>query len=283
MIKKRLLVFLALFVVLISSLAFAHGEVDFANEESLGESGYLSGIDFAAPVTYIIITTFFLVIITVFILTIGKDFTNKNKKLFFWIMVIPIALSSLYLGGSTIYENIVSVTGGPIHWHADYQVHACGERLDLIDPQGLKNKIGNPIFHEHNDDRIHIEGTIEELSDVNLGKYFEVIGGELDDGVGHLIFNDKLQGVVSYESGDTCADGSIGSLKVYVNGNKVNDYSDYIIYPDTFVPPGDCIIVLFDNSDSETTELLCDTWDVNGWDYDTFVRPDVTIGGYSWQ
>jgi hypothetical protein len=262
------------FVILISGVVLAH-ENEISEEE-------MQGFNFSSPINYIILSGIWIGILISFILTIGREMAEKNKKLFFWLIITPIILSSLFLAGFTVYENVVSVTGGPIHWHADYQVHACGERLDLINPKGLRNKIGSPLYHEHNDDRIHIEGTVGKLIEINLERYFKVIGGELDDNVGHLIYPTDEE-VINYKDGDSCSDGSIGSLKVYVNGKRVDDYSDYVIYPDSFVPPGDCIIILFDGSDSETTDLICDSWAIHEWEYDSYVRPVVVIGGKSWQ
>mgnify|MGYP001567245708 FL=1 len=67
-----------------------------------------------------------------------------------------------------------------------------------------------------------------------------------------------------------------------MNGQRVEDYENYIFYPDSYVPPGDCILVVFDNSTDSTTDRLCESWEVNGWNYENFKRPEVTIGDRSW-
>lgn len=80
-----------------------------------------------------------------------------------------------------MYLNVKSDTGGPVHWHADFEIWACGNEIALRDPRGfLSNKIGSPTLHEHNDKRIHLEGVPVTLPhDASLGKFMSTIGGEL--------------------------------------------------------------------------------------------------------
>ena len=277
---KRVLLFFLVIILFCSIFVAAHeGE-----EEEGAFTAEKTGFDFFSPVSYIIFSGAWLIIVTAFILTIGKSLSEENKKLFFLLMVLPVGISSLYLSGFTIYENFASITGGPVHWHADYEIYICGEKLNLVDPRGISNKIGSSEFHEHNDDRIHIEGTVKNLQDVDLGSYFSVIGGELDDDEGHLVFNDEHKGSISVENGDICEDtAEVGELKVYVNGKKIEDYSDYLIYPDAYVPPGDCIIIAFDSSDSEKTDLICESWQIQGWNYDNFKRREAKISDRVWR
>ncbi len=197
-------------------------------------------------------------------------------------LILVTSLSSLYFAGAIIHENIVSETKGPVHWHADYQIWACGERIDLKNPQGLSNKIGTPLFHEHDDDRIHVEGTVMEVKDVELGDYFEVIGGKLEKG--HLIYPGQNQ-TYNYQNGDTCPNGQTGQLKVYVNGERIQNYTHYLPYPDPYVPPGDCIIVEFGPNNSQTTNKLCSSWETQDWNYNNWEekREDTSEAGREWQ
>ena len=239
-------------------------------------------VNYSDPAMYIVISGIWIIVLSFFLITFAREFRSAfKKKFFFWIMVLPIILSSVYLAGHTVYENLISDTGGPVHWHADYEVWVCGEKLDLINPSGLRNKIGSPLFHEHNDDRIHIEGTVISLHDVDLGEYFKVIGGELDSETGKLVYPIENK-VVSVKDGDLC-DDEAATLKVYVNGKKIDKYEDYLIYPDAFVPPGDCIMVIFDESNDEMTELLCPSWKVKGWNYEDFTRKEIAIEGQRWR
>jgi hypothetical protein len=133
-------------------------------------------IEFSNPVTYIVLSGIFLVILSFFLIPNINKLSNKQKKIFFSIMVIPIVFSSLFLAGHTVYENLTSITKGPVHWHADYEVWACGEKLDLVDPEGMSNRIGTSVFHEHGDNRMHVEGVIRNLQDANLENYFKTVG-----------------------------------------------------------------------------------------------------------
>lgn len=235
-------------------------------------------MNFADPVTYIIISSIILVLAAI-VLVIGKEklIKGNEKKIFMSIVVVTI-LPTIFLVGETIYHNILSETKGPVHWHADYQVWACDEKLDLIDPTGLKNKIGSPLFHEHNDDRIHVEGTVSVLADIDFGSYFAVVGAELRQNGFSYPTND---GVVSFNNGDLCG-GEEGEMKVYVNGVHEPDAENYQIYPDPNVPPGDCIIVEFGTNLADTTERICDSWVVNDWTYQNYERESREVAHLRW-
>ena len=197
----------------------------------------------------------------------GKRFAQRYKQFFFLLIAIPVVLSSFYLGVHTIYENSVSVTKGPVHWHADYEVWVCGEEIDLIDPKGLNNKIGTPVLHEHNDHRIHVEGTVLRYEDVHLGTYFDVIGGKLTSTELMYQTNEEL---VHVANGDVCPDGSVGTLGVFVNGERISDPGAYLLAPEIFVPNGDCIIIDFSADDSTTTDKICASWEAEGISYRAF-------------
>jgi len=270
--KKRMINILLLFLVgiLLTGMALGHG-----TEEEIKETNSAP-----APTLFIIITAAWITLIVIYMLTIGKKNSENYKPLFFWIIAIPVILSTLYLAGFTIYENVSSETGGPVHWHADYEVYVCGEKLELVEPEGvLNNKIGTTLFHEHEDGRIHTEGTLKDIDEVRLGGFFEIIGGELEHE--HLEYPTQ-GGLISKEEGDLCGDQK-GELKVYVNGKSEEHYEDYLIYPAGNVPPGDCIIIEFGVDLGEITERLCASWDVQKWNYDSFERPEITLGGEMWQ
>jgi len=262
---------LILFILLMSSvLVFAHDTEGTESEPSL----------WTDPVLYIKIAAGFLVFLTV-VLVVAKSPKEEIKKPLFILLIVVVLLPTLYLAGHTVYENLQSESKGPIHWHADYEVLACGERLDLVNPKFPSNKIGSALFHEHNDDRIHIEGTVMHLHDIDFGSYFKVIGGNISaTGFSYPV---EGKGLVSYENGKQCPDGSTGTLKVYVNGKRIENPAEYLIYPHALVPPGDCIIVLFDASNSETTDVTCESWTARDWSYGTYHRNPVEVGEYSWQ
>lgn len=240
----NLLILAFLLILIFSSLLTAQIET----EEKIG-------ISFTDPVLYTKITAGFLIIFVIYMLTFGKELVRKHKNAHFLIIALPVIVISLWLVSHTIYENAISETKGNVHWHADYQVWACEKKLDLIDPRNLLNRVGSSVFHEHGDDRVHIEGIVFRLEDVRLEKYFEIIGGKLGDSI---IVYPTNEGIVSYKNGDKC-NGEQGMLKVYVNGKQIQDVEDYIISPETHVPPGDCIIFDFSPGISETTNKICDT------------------------
>lgn len=189
---------------------------------------------------------------------------NKNeflKYLLFVGFVLISVLTTLYLAGSTIYLNQKSVTGGPVHYHADFEIFSCGQKVELKDPEGLSNKIGSEVVHEHNDNRIHIEGVILNEHDASLGHFFETIGGELHQD--HIAVPTQ-DGLFELENGQNCPDGQKSSLQVFVfktqnnyfSQQKLEDPENYIISPFSQVPPGDCIIVEF-GSQTAKTDKLC--------------------------
>ncbi|MCM2325682.1 MAG: hypothetical protein NDI94_04410, partial [Candidatus Woesearchaeota archaeon] len=137
------------------------------------------------------------------LLSIGISFfihSRHHHWPYFLVAAITILITS-YLVIATINLNLVSETKGPVHWHADFEIYNCGEKLDLIDPKGLSNKIGTPVFHEHNDDRMHVEGVVVEEEHVSLSEFIETIGGELTADSMKIETND---GVVVMNNGDIC-------------------------------------------------------------------------------
>ena len=150
---------------------------------------------------------------------------------------------------STVYLNVKSDSGGPAHWHADFETWVCDNQIELRDPTGfLSNKIGTSVLHEHDDQRIHLEGVVvDDKVDASLGKFFHVVGGALtaealvaplnspDTG---LYFEDEVDGdgenpanlqaiekfvvqdsegpYIRLEDGQTCEDGREGDVQVFV-------------------------------------------------------------------
>ena len=172
-------------------------------------------------------------------------------KYFLFGAIVTLVLSiTTYLIWSTIAKNVGSVTGGPVHYHADFQIWNCGEKVDLIDPEGFDNKVGTALFHEHNDNRIHVEGPILDYKNITLGKFFEVIGG------------------LPLESAVEC-NGYPGVVQVFVyqtEGNtfyqeKIADWANYVLSPHSSIPPGDCIIIELDRS-KDKTDKICNFYQI---------------------
>ena len=115
----------------------------------------------------------------------------KLKLPLFLVMAGSIVGVTGLLITSTIYLNLNSDSGGPVHWHAGIEFWGCGTELELRDPyKFLSNKLGSPVLHEHNDKWIHLEGVVVDLEeDASLGHFMETIGGKLQPGLLRLPIN----------------------------------------------------------------------------------------------
>lgn len=208
----------------------------------------------------VILATALLLILVVIAILKHKPSNLLKKSLFILISAITI-LTTLFLAGSTIYLNNVSSSKGPVHWHADIEIWACGNELDLKNPTGWSNKIGTATLHEHNDKRIHLEGVVVEEKDASLGKFFQVIGGEITP---TSLKIPTTEGVKIYQPQTTCPNSNDSKLQVFVYKvmgkqiiqSKVSDPASYIISPESQVPSGDCIIIEY-GAEKEKTDHLC--------------------------
>jgi len=189
-----------------------------------------------------------------------RDRIPKLKlPLFSGITLTVVAVSVAIIGG-TIYLNVNSESGGPVHWHADFEMWACGQELELRDPIGaLSNKIGTPTLHEHNDKRIHLEGVLVEEPDASIGKFFHVIDGAITDSAIRIplnsdgpYFDDEdadyeidqetrdyiTQNYVNpgrdgdsatFVDGQTCADGTLADVQVFAYQLQRDENGRYVI------------------------------------------------------
>lgn len=188
-----------------------------------------------------------------------KHKSEQIKYILFGGFVLVVLATTVYLAGSTIYLNQVSQTGGPVHWHADFEIYNCGQKIEIKDPEGFSNKVGTEVVHEHDDDRIHIEGVILDKHDASIEHFFEVLGGELRKD--HMSIS-TADGLLKLENGQDC-NGQAGMLQVFVyrtEGHsfyqkKIEDPTKYIISPHSQVPPGDCIIIEFDKPKTRSDKL----------------------------
>src|SRR3989338_7280715 len=95
---------------------------------------------------------------------VKREKSEAVKLFIFWGMVIPVIFTTVFLAAATVIKNQTSVTKGPVHWHADYQIFICGVdqtpptgkstevqpgAVDLLNPRGISNRIGTPDLHEH--------------------------------------------------------------------------------------------------------------------------------------
>ena len=109
------------------------------------------------------------------------------------------------------------------HWHATYTFYACGEKQ----PNASTWESG---IHTHGDGVIHIHPfrAFEEGAGASLVKWFEYGSGKLDED------EVRLPGFrETWQNGQVCPDGMPdagreGTVQVFVNGDKLFDYLDYI-------------------------------------------------------
>lgn len=202
-----------------------------------------------------------------------KEKTEALKVILFVGISVPVILVTAYMTASTVYLNLKSETKGPVHWHADFEVWNCGEKIDLVDPSNLVNRVGTADFHDHDDDRVHVEGTIYSRESIDLHSFFEAVGGELES-THSIIPTDS--GPLEIYDGQLC-NGMEGKLQVFLyritNPNayaksgffyeqeKLDDFEDYVLSPYFNVPPGDCIIIEF-GEEKPFTDKVCESYRV---------------------
>jgi len=217
---------------------------------------------------------------------IKKEQSEYLKLFLFCGMVVPTVLTTVFLAAATVAENQSSVTGGPVHWHADFQIYSCDQPVKLKEPTGLSNRIGTPLLHEHGDNRIHVEGTVQDLAHVNLGNFFTAIGGQLTD-TALLVPTDN--GDFLMQNGMNCPEspsplqgegGGEVSLQIFVykadettktiTQEKLTNLPSYVLSPSSKVPPGDCIIIEFGQVKTATDQMC------------TFYKVALKNGEYSY-
>ncbi|MBS3102431.1 hypothetical protein J4458_03210 [Candidatus Woesearchaeota archaeon] len=263
--KSKLIMLLAAFLLLFS-IAYAHLEEEVPEaigEEKIGIEDYIK----TTSLNYLFVASIMILVLVLFSLFYKEK--EKIKLFLFLGIVAPAIIATAYLAGSTIYLNAVSQTKGPVHWHADYEIWDCNEKIELIKPKGLTNRIGNPLFHDHGDSRIHVEGVVADKRRVDLHMFFETVGGYLDSSMLRIPTD---EGVVEIKNSDLC-NGEEGKLQAFLyrvknpeeskkwvfEQLKVKNFPNYILAPYSNIPPGDCIIIEF-GKEKEKTDKMCETY-----------------------
>ena len=258
--KKELIL---LVFLLLLNFVFAHGD---ETEDVKVDNSFFE--DFLPA--YIITAVFIFSAVPFLLLYFSKKKISK-QHIYFWIIIYFVSVITLIIIFDTINLTLKSETKGPVHWHADYQIWNCGERLDIMEPEKLTNRIGTRLVHEHGDNRIHVEGIIKDIHNADLHNFFNVLGGELTETSFSMPSN---EGIVTANDGGLC-NGESAEVQIFayivedanlkqkpgflVEQLKVNE--NYILSPYQDVPPGDCIIIEFDKR-KEKTDKICDTYRV---------------------
>lgn len=248
--KMRCKFLVLLMLILVTTIVSAHNEAE--------SNFYIESI---------IVSSLIILIASIYSVK-KKKLNNKKKICLYLIISLSVLLTTIYLTYNTISLNINSVTGGPVHWHADFEIWACGEKLDLKNPVGLYNRVGNPVLHEHNDNRIHIEGVVKDWEDINLENFFKTVGITAENEL--QLTDSKLGDVVFKDCNNKKASPQVFLYKVKNPENlnnwkfeqkKLEDYKNYVVSGYSQVPPGDCIILDFDEEKSETSHI-CESYKV---------------------
>jgi len=239
--KKRLLFFLLiLLVVSFIPYVFSHEEEEDypLNPTEIYPFSQLAFVGYGSLVFGVLI---------VIILLFHKKMDAAVKKVAYILIVAVTGGVTIYLIFTTLHLNIISVTEGPVHWHADYEIWMCGKEIRLPEPKGISNKQGTNLIHSHNDNRIHVEGVLLSMEGASLGAFFHTVGGYIASD-GFSVSTD--QGLIAVHNGDKCSEKP-AKLYVFVNGKLINNPSAYIISPYEKVPPGDRIKVVFTEKNIE--------------------------------
>ena len=232
---------LFLFLLLISSVVYAHEGIDqdYVQGDRIGEF-----IHYNPPINFLISGFLITLIVAGLSSKLSNSMDEAMKKTAFAIIAVAISIPTLYLFGATLYDNFTSESGGPVHWHADFEIWACDEKLQLIESEGFSNKVGTPEIHMHNDYRIHAEGVLTKLKEASLGNFLDAIGGSMTKTSMSTPLKHKT--IPPYENAQPCPNGKQGAWKMSVNGKEKIFDPDYVISPFTLVPPGDTIKLVFE-------------------------------------
>lgn len=123
---------------------------------------------------------------------------ERYKHTLMSVILLAILVPTIFTVAAFVHRTTTTWSGGEVHYHADYEVIAQDEQgdyqqLDLIDPSRfcegtghestymceLNDRTGTVEYHEHNDRRIHLEGSFRDRDDATLTSFFRTFGGEL--------------------------------------------------------------------------------------------------------
>jgi hypothetical protein len=240
--KKRLIFLFLIISALCTNNVFSHEgeEEDFMLDHSeIYPLSQLTVVGYGSLIFGILI---------VIILLFHKKMNDFTKKIVYFLVAALALLVTIFLVATTLHLNSISLTKGPVHWHADFEIWVCDKEIKLAEPKGLSNKQGVDLMHAHDDNRIHVEGVILDKKQASLGAFFYAVGGSLSDD-GLKVPTDD--GMVAVHEGDLC-NGQPAKLYVFVNGNLIDNPSSYIISPYEKVPPGDRIKFVFTEKSNDS-------------------------------
>jgi len=218
---------------------------------TVGAIHFMPGMNFVEYVVPVLqISAVALIVLSAEAIRNEDNLTMHDKNILMNGFLLVVLGSSLFTAGAFVHLSQVSWSGGEIHYHADYEVLVednSGElqRLNLVDPSKfcsgdvqsdymckLNDRTGSTIYHEHNDNRIHLEGVFKNKEDATLGAYFETFNGKLTSSTMKYPTNDGLVEVSESEDSNK-------TLKVLVESGVaderswkvIDNPSEYIVSP----------------------------------------------------
>lgn len=236
-----------------------------------------------------------LVVLTVAVgLSLWKEdeLSERGKTILMSVLLVAVLGPTIFTAGAWLHGVQTSWSDGEIHYHADYEVliQQDGEyqQLDLIDPSRfceqagqsymchLNDRTGTTEYHEHNDRRIHLEGTFKTFEDATLQAFFRTFGGDLTNE--QLVYptNDQVHNITEEgnrtikiavqqgvggtrgwcmigEPGDGLTEDDI--CQSPFGGERVTQPSEYVVSPYQ-QGPIDILWIIYD--DSAPSEVLAD-------------------------
>ena len=108
------------------------------------------------------------------------------------------------------------------HWHAALNIQTCGDDPYSIPP------FDDEIHSHPGDDLIHIhpQSAGQAGSNASLDRYFRNVTESV---AGFSISEDHIEiDGTEYRNGDLCNDGNPGQLLVTINGERMDDFLDYL-------------------------------------------------------
>ncbi|MFB6295067.1 MAG: hypothetical protein ABEI97_04870 [Candidatus Nanohaloarchaea archaeon] len=144
--------------------------------------------------------TFALLVAVAAALVFKDRVSDRGQRVLMSAILLIVLVTTVYAAGAWLHAMATSWSGGEVHYHADYEVVVQDDaaeyhQLDLIDPDEfcqrtrhestymckLNDRVGTTEYHEHNDRRIHLEGTFKQREDATLAAFFDTFGGELSN------------------------------------------------------------------------------------------------------
>lgn len=145
----------------------------------------------------------------------------RRKKTFKSFIIWSVAILALggivwWVASQATTDRGVEFPYGSVHWHATLDIRVCGEPAGVEDLGSTSSHVGLSLLHTHGDNLVHVEGAPRYFSDITLGRFFNGLGIEFSD-----------TGIYGYENGDLCPNGSPGTLSVSVNGEPIQNATQY--------------------------------------------------------